>query len=216
MEDEQRPLPPGWARQFDQKSQHQYFVDTKADPPRSIWHHPYDDDQYLNTLSAEERENISRLHRSVSLKDIAAESSDEEGHTPKKAAPTGSGNTSSSHSADQPISGLHKFGRKMKDRLTHSTHEERERDRQQRAEEEQQAYQAHLAFRQAMSRAIQTGQPQYLCKDRSGHDVYIEPPNGPAIPAGARGYNPYAQGPYGDTNARFVRPDYPYSRPYGK
>ena len=53
MEDEQRPLPPGWVRTFDPESHHQFFVDTKADPPRSIWTHPYDDEQFLSTLEDE-------------------------------------------------------------------------------------------------------------------------------------------------------------------
>jgi hypothetical protein len=52
MEDEGRPLPPGWIRQYDAKESHQFFVDTNTTPPRSIWHHPYDDDQYLSTLSS--------------------------------------------------------------------------------------------------------------------------------------------------------------------
>jgi len=37
MEDEHRHLPPGWVRQYDAQSHHQFFVDIKADPPRSIW-----------------------------------------------------------------------------------------------------------------------------------------------------------------------------------
>ena len=45
-------------RQFDDRQNHQFFVDTTADPPRSIWHHPYDDEDYLSTLNAEERERI--------------------------------------------------------------------------------------------------------------------------------------------------------------
>ena len=32
MEDEHRPLPKGWIRQFDDKEHHQFFVDTNADP----------------------------------------------------------------------------------------------------------------------------------------------------------------------------------------
>lgn len=101
----------------------------------------------------------------------------------------------------------------MKDRLTNSTHQDRQRERAKRAKQEQEAYKAHLAFRQAMSRAIQTGEPQYLCKDRDGHDVYIEPLNGPAsLPMGARGYNPYTSGPYGNPSARFMRPEQPYAR----
>jgi hypothetical protein len=222
MEDEQRELPQGWVRQFDASSGHQFFVDTKANPPRSIWQHPYDDEQYLSSLSPDERANVTRLNHSVSLKDIQAESSDDEaGPSTRKpaqgrvagtaAAASTSAAAPSNSTADHP-SGLHKYGRKLKDRITSSTHEEREKDRAQRAQEEQQAYEAHLQFRQAMSRAMQTGQPQFIAKDRQGHDVYIEPPNGPAVPAGARGYNPYSSGIYGDPNARFVRPQNTYNR----
>lgn len=56
MEDEARALPKGWVRSYDPETSHQFFVDTTADPPRSIWTHPYDDEEYLRTLSTEERE----------------------------------------------------------------------------------------------------------------------------------------------------------------
>lgn len=213
MEDEQRPLPQGWMRQYDQESHHQFFVDTTKTPPRSIWSHPYDDEQYLSSISPEERAHLTRLNRSVSLKDIEAESSDDEDHSAKKAVQQGGG----SSGRDEQLSGLHKYGRKMKDKLTNSTHQERERERQIRAEQEQQAYRAHMAFRQAMSKAIQTGQPQLFGKDKNGNDCYVEPPNGPRNPygGGGRGFNPYATGPYGNPNARFMRPQMPYARPYG-
>lgn len=58
MEDEARPLPKGWVRSYDPETGHQFFVDTTKEPPRSIWMHPYDDDEYLRTLSSEERERI--------------------------------------------------------------------------------------------------------------------------------------------------------------
>lgn len=217
MEDENRDLPPGWVRQFDPVEQHQFFVDTKANPPRSIWTHPYDDPEFLGTLSPEERKTHSRMHRSVTLEDITAESSDDEDHHPKLPPRTkATGGTSTS--SDQPT-GIHRFTRKMKDKLTDSTHEQRQRQRIQREEAERKAYQAHMQARQAMVRAMQTGQPQYLCRDQQGREVYIEPPGGPGGygygPQGGYGYNPYAQGPYANPNARFVRPSGPYGRPYG-
>lgn len=43
FEDERRPLPEGWIRQFDQASGHHFYVDTRATPPRSIWVHPDDE-----------------------------------------------------------------------------------------------------------------------------------------------------------------------------
>jgi hypothetical protein len=212
MEDEHRPLPAGWVRQFDPIEQHQFFVDTNANPPRSTWVHPYDDEEFLATLSPEERQAHGRVHRTMTLDDVAAESSDDEagGHAKLPPRPTKGG----SSTEGQP-KGLHKITRKMKDALTSSTHEDRQRQRAQRAEQERRAYIAHMQARQAMLRALQTGEPQFLCKDRQGRDVYIEPPSGPRAPTGAFGYNPYAQGVYGNPNARFLRPAGPYGRPYG-
>jgi hypothetical protein len=216
MEDENRELPPGWVRQFDPGEQHQFFVDTKANPPRSIWTHPYDDPGFLATLSPEERKIHSRMHRSVTLEDITAESSDDEDHNPRLPPRPNAGGTSSS--SGQPT-GIHRFTRKMKDKLTDSTHEQRQRQRIQREEAERKAYQAHMQARQAMARAMETGQPQFLCKDQQGRDVYIEPPGAGGHgygQQGAYGYNPYARGPYAtNPNVRFVRPSGPYGRPYG-
>nr|POE93257.1 exosome complex exonuclease rrp6 [Quercus suber] len=82
MEDEQRPLPKGWVRTYDPTSNHQFFVNTAVDPPRSTWHHPYDDEEYLSTLSSEERERIEHesLGRGhpVSKADIIAHHTDDE------------------------------------------------------------------------------------------------------------------------------------------
>ncbi|KAF1963382.1 hypothetical protein CC80DRAFT_541318 [Byssothecium circinans] len=222
MEDETRPLPEGWVRQFDPIEHHQFFVDTRADPPRSIWTHPYDDPEYLSTLSPEERKQHGRMHTTMSLDDVAAESSDDEHpHRQPNLPPEPQAATTPN---DPPPTGLHKLTRKMKDKLTATTHEQRQNHRRQREEQERKAYQTHLQARHAMIRALETGQPQFLCKDQQGRDVYIEPPGGPggAYRAGPRGYghgaygyNPYSQGPYADPNARFVRPVGPYGRPYG-
>jgi hypothetical protein len=210
MEDENRPLPPGWVRQFDTQEQHQFFVDTTANPPRSIWVHPYDDPEFLATLPPEERKKHARLHRSATLNDIATEDTDDEDDHHHAELPPRDGQRVP---ATGPT-GIHKFGRRMKDKITGSTHEQREHQRRQRAEEERQAYIAHLKARQAMIRAMETGEPQFLCKDRQGRDVYVVPPNGRSAPFGAYGYNPYQQGPY-SANARYMRPTGPYGRPAG-
>ncbi|KAI0715152.1 hypothetical protein C8Q76DRAFT_729814 [Earliella scabrosa] len=41
------PLPDGWIREIDPNTQHPFWVDTRAKPPRSIWVHPYEDEQFL-------------------------------------------------------------------------------------------------------------------------------------------------------------------------
>ncbi|KAF5385519.1 hypothetical protein D9757_005410 [Collybiopsis confluens] len=52
------PLPGGWIKQY-HESGHPYYVDTKANPPRSIWTHPYQDEQYLQE-HPESREKLPR------------------------------------------------------------------------------------------------------------------------------------------------------------
>ncbi|PBP19984.1 hypothetical protein BUE80_DR009215 [Diplocarpon rosae] len=224
MEDEARELPHGWTRQYDQSSHHQFFVDTLAHPPRSIWHHPYDDDVYLSSLTPEERARVQGLHRVPSEADIRAESSAEEedgdDHHPT-VPPRGAG----TGAAEDNPTGVHKLGRKMKDKLTSSTHTEREAARRQRAQDEAAAYERHQHIRRQMSRALETGEPQLLGKDRDGKDVYIEPPQMPrgygGYGAGGYGYNPYMQGPFGMGGGvgmggmRYARPVGPYARPYG-
>ncbi|KAL8835898.1 MAG: hypothetical protein Q9170_003125 [Blastenia crenularia] len=218
MEDEGRPLPPGWIRQYDPENQHQFFCDTTREPPRSIWHHPYDDEEYLNTLTPQERQRIQNSLQVPSHDDIAAESSDEDrdDHPPPNRAPANPTITPST-SQQQKDSGASSFGRKLKDKLTGTTHEQREEQRRQRAIAEQEMYERHRQLRHAMVEAMRTGQPQPVGKDRNGKDVYIEPPptaHGPR--SGGYGYSPYSQGVYGNPNARFIRPANPYGRPYGR
>lgn len=223
MEDEGRPLPEGWVRSYDPENDHQFYVDTTRDPPRSIWQHPYDDDTYLSSLPEKERARIRSLHQVPSHADIAAESSDDDDHhgsQPFKGAEAPGKTVTSAPQAqsldDRPKGGASRFGRKLKDKITNSTHEERESQRRERALQEQQLYERHRMIRQAMAEAMRTGQPQFIGKDpRTGQDLYVEPPNGPQLQPGASRINPYAQGPYTNPNARFVRPADPYSRPYG-
>ncbi|KAJ1309746.1 hypothetical protein OPQ81_006511 [Rhizoctonia solani] len=46
MEDESRPLPKGWVRDYDHANKHHFYVDTTTKPPRSIWVHPFEDEQF--------------------------------------------------------------------------------------------------------------------------------------------------------------------------
>lgn len=216
MEDLQRPLPEGWVRQYDPKENHQFFVNTKEDPPKSYWEHPLDIPEVVKSLSTEERERLqeeeNRLRKHA---DHSAEHSEEEHYPPElPARPAGS------KAPAAPAGQKKSFGEKLKDKVTGTTHDERVRDRAARAEEERQYYEAHMKLRQAMQQAQITGQPQFFAKDRDGKNIYVEPPGGPGYGYGGygpRGYgvNPYQGGAYADPNARFIRPGYPYNRPYG-
>ncbi|KAI0319868.1 hypothetical protein OF83DRAFT_1082009, partial [Amylostereum chailletii] len=48
MSTDEPPLPFGWIKEHDPTTDHPFYVDTKANPPRAIWVHPYEDEQYLN------------------------------------------------------------------------------------------------------------------------------------------------------------------------
>lgn len=122
IEDEQRPLPEGWIRQIDPNSGHQFFVDTKAKPPRSIWTHPHDDPQFLQSLP--DTSDIRQAH--------------ERNQTPGDAQPRGSGSKAQKQS----------LGVRLKDKLTGTTHEERSRKRAERKRAEEEAYKAYMQRRQ--------------------------------------------------------------------
>jgi hypothetical protein len=248
MEDENRPLPSGWVRQFDTKEHHQFFVDTNHDPPRSIWHHPYDDEDYLKTLTSEQREQIEAEEMKRGLpqygEDDGHGNAGEGSSAHPDLPPRPPGSRPQSHqyglaSGQQNGQGKKTFGRKLKDKVTNSTHEERVAQRAREAEEERKYYEAHQRFRLALAKAQRTGEPQLLGKDKDGKNVYIEPPQlpyGSGFGGGGRGYgggpggypgagyqmgnggygvNPYQSGIYGNPNARYIRPMQPYGRPYG-
>ncbi|KAG1757719.1 hypothetical protein EDB19DRAFT_1658672 [Suillus lakei] len=44
----QLPLPEGWIQEYDPQQKHPFWVNTKAKPPRAIWVHPYEDEQFLS------------------------------------------------------------------------------------------------------------------------------------------------------------------------
>ncbi|KAI9460992.1 hypothetical protein BJY52DRAFT_1203671 [Lactarius psammicola] len=68
MSAEQPPLPYGWVQEFDPNTNHPFWVDTKADPPRAIWTHPYEDEQYLRE-HPEVREKVGSLAQQQDSKD---------------------------------------------------------------------------------------------------------------------------------------------------
>ncbi|KAJ9475385.1 hypothetical protein PHBOTO_005463 [Pseudozyma hubeiensis] len=220
MEDMLRPLPKGWIRQYDPSTHHNFFVDTLAKPPRSIWVHPFDDEQYQREHPSEikkERERIEREHM------VHADTDDEDDRPTTSAkhhsttAPTAAGAGAGTSAADSNPKGMKKFGRSLKDKLTNTTHAEREAKRQAQREAEQRAYQQHQAIRQALITATRTGQPQLVGRDKQGREIFAQPPPPGAYGGGATlGYGPYQtfDGPYG-AYGPYSRPGYPYSRPYG-
>ncbi|KAI1342638.1 hypothetical protein F5Y15DRAFT_413146 [Xylariaceae sp. FL0016] len=182
MEDEYRPLPPGWVRRFDAEQAHHFYVDTRAEPPRSIWQHPLDDDTYLDTLPRPERDRRRQEMRAWSWDDAEAESTDEEdggagagrthhglGHA-KKASGENAGDRRKHEDPPRTL------GRRMKDKLTGTTHEQREKKRKEREKREQDLYRQYQTYRRGLEAAARTGRPQLLGEDDDGKDVYLLPP----------------------------------------
>ncbi|EAA26651.1 hypothetical protein GE21DRAFT_8449 [Neurospora crassa] len=174
MEDELRPLPPGWVRTYDPETNHQFFVDTQADPIRSIWHHPYDDEPFLNSLPPAERERIEQLkHQNPTDSHSRPTSSrPSRSHSPQ---PPRSPRRADAQQHEEEEQGK-SLGRKLKDALTGTTHSERVEARAARDRAEREALRQHLLVRRAMAKAMETSRPQLLGKDDNGVDLYLEPP----------------------------------------
>ncbi|RKF54271.1 putative ww rsp5 wwp protein [Erysiphe neolycopersici] len=165
MEDELRTLPYGWIRQYDSESGHQFFVDTSKNPPRSIWHHPYDDAEYRSTLS--------------SLELLRLEIPDNKDRPNSLSSPSSS---TSRYGLDESSNmrrpGIQKFGRKLKDIITSTTHEERIKARKERDDMEIEAYHQHQhqQIRNKMIQAAKTGEPQLFGIDSDGKEIWIKAP----------------------------------------
>lgn len=191
MEDIHRPLPDGWIRQWDPTSHHHFYVDTRATPTRSTWHHPLDDGVGHEGAHAGELD----------------ETTDEEG----------GGRGAGAAPAKAPPTGIKKLGQQVKNSLSNSTHEERVAKRKERRAVEERAYEQHRAIRAALVRASQTGQPQLVGRTQAGRDVYAQPPPRMDPYAGPQlGYAPYQTEqsyPYGP--GAYAAPMGPYGRRRG-
>ena len=215
MEDELRPLPHGWVREFDPETQHQFFVDTMSSPHRSIWHHPYDDDTYLDCLPPPEREAIRTSHsgplRRPSTEDIAAELTDSDSESDAGSSHSHKDTKTSSKGTKLSL------GRKLKDHLTGTTHEERTAERARRAAAEREMYRQYRILRRAMFETMRSGRPQLIGRDENRVHVFLEPPGHtfPGVTAVTR-LSPYlSEVSYDGSDGRRPGPRGRYLRPEG-
>jgi len=192
---EELPLPYGWIREFDPNTNHPFWVDTKADPPRAIWTHPYEDEQYLRE-HPEVREKVGSLTQKQGSKDSS--------RTKPARRHSFSGRESASMADEHPTSpdssrkGKEKRGffGKLKDKAI-GTKEEREeyKKEQARIESERQrqrtemirVQQARYAQEQARFRQQQSmyNQGQYPA---GPHQRRFRPPPGDPFTGYAPGY----------------------------
>ena len=156
MSTERYPLPFGWVKESDQTSGHPYYVrpcfvaccgpgpdlhsfrkvDTKANPPRSIWTHPYEDEVYLKA-HPDVREKLNaggRLGGSESNLHLPSFEESQRRHSyggpssPSRPQPASTSAATSSKPKDRPF-----FG-KLKDKAI-GTKEEREAEKRRKREE---------------------------------------------------------------------------------
>ncbi|KAH9858209.1 hypothetical protein C2E23DRAFT_803096 [Lenzites betulinus] len=142
------PLPSGWVEEYDQKNKHPFWVDTNARPPRAIWIHPYEDEQFLRE-HPDVRDRLARDRR-------ATPSEAPPPYTPRRHSYGGaSSHTSGSHlnvPADEgrnarsqpgtPLVGQHQnhhdrgFFGKLKDKAIGTKEEREAKRREERRQEE--------------------------------------------------------------------------------
>lgn len=167
FEDAHRELPPGWVREVDLATEHAYFVDTRATPPRSIWCHPYDDPDFLASIpdtgapSSSSRPHPNYDHAS---NDPAARTSSNRLQRPQNST-TGANTHVSGGSGvvDHSTTEKPTLGRRIKDKLTNSTHAERVKQREEQRKYEKRQYEAYIEARTQQIAAQRAGnyRPQY-------------------------------------------------------
>jgi len=172
------PLPYGWIQEFDPNTNHPFWVDTKADPPRAIWTHPYEDEQYLRE-HPDVREKAESLVREQQTKDTKPRRHSFNGHDSANMVPDNDAAAPDSSTSKKGKEKRGFFG-KLKDKAI-GTKEEREAYKREmaRVERERQRRYAEMVKAQRTQQFDQR--------------VYAGPSYAPRYgpPAG----NPYGYGP---------------------
>jgi hypothetical protein len=167
MQSERYPLPFGWIKEFDQTSGLPFYVrsppslsagipdtdlhsprkvDTKADPPRSIWTHPYEDEGYLKA-HPDVREKIGAGGFGGSESNLRPPSFEE---SQRRHSFGGASSSSKPQATSTPAAKLSKrkdrgFLGKLKDK-TIGTKEEREAEKKRKQEEVTRCVTGQLRF----------------------------------------------------------------------
>ncbi|PAV22272.1 WW Rsp5 WWP domain containing [Pyrrhoderma noxium] len=180
IDEKDTELPDGWIKEFDRNYNAYFYVDTKASPPRSIWVHPYKDEQFLN----EHPEVRKRLEAGASPPPSYTSYSAPSGPPPalERRGSSTAGSSSMSQDGDTSTNSKDKgkrgFFGKIKDKAI-GTKEEREaakREEQRVAEErrrilaaERQQRQQHMYYDQQQRYQQQGGYGQQYGVPQGGY-----------------------------------------------
>ncbi|KAJ4002475.1 hypothetical protein F5050DRAFT_26719 [Lentinula boryana] len=152
------PLPYGWKKQY-HESGHPYYVDTKSNPPRSIWTHPYEDEQYLRE-HPDAREKV----RPLSSQGLGSQKQSLNEKETRRHSYNG-------QSSKAPIGHKRGFFGKLKDKAI-GTKEEREAEKARMAQLQEQRRQQRLAQQQAYYSQAQYAPPPQQYGNRYGGNGY--------------------------------------------
>ncbi|KZT30694.1 hypothetical protein NEOLEDRAFT_28796 [Neolentinus lepideus HHB14362 ss-1] len=194
-------------REWDPNSQHPFWVDTKSNPPRSIWTHPYDDEQYLSEHPDLREKPQAQLKGQTDSKSNLEPPPYEEGYRRHSYHGESSGVAGPSRppsgrntSTPPPLGEKGKqnergFFGKLKDRAIGTKEEREEHKRQMRLIQEQRERQRQELMQQRMEYMRQQyaqgypGQSAY-----SSRPVYGPPAGNPYAMNGGYGYPGYGSG----------------------
>ncbi|KAG0696031.1 hypothetical protein DFH29DRAFT_952879 [Suillus ampliporus] len=132
------PLPAGWIQEYDPQQKHPFWVDTRAKPPRAIWVHPYEDEEFLSE-NPDIRAKVEKLQGAPLVDPPPYEKRRHSFSGGEPDVPFRNDTKSSSSAVTPPIDERHEehkrgmFG-KLKDKAI-GTKEEREAHKKQKAEE---------------------------------------------------------------------------------
>lgn len=157
-EEDQRPLPPGWIRQWDAGRRHEFYVDQQANhgAGRSTWVHPYQDPHYLASLP---REQAAQVHWDNTLYRLRRQGVDVSMASPPLNVRPYAGSKPGVPPVGDPSRKVGRQGRKENERRHAETLAEA---------------QARLNYAFQVVRS--TGRPMFLQRDTDGKDVVVLPP----------------------------------------
>ncbi|KAI0068319.1 hypothetical protein BV25DRAFT_1911313 [Artomyces pyxidatus] len=213
MSSDELPLPYGWVKEVDPRTDHPFYVDTKADPPRAIWVHPYNDEQYLNE-HPDVKEKVGNMKQQMLEAHDSKASLRERRHSigGHESADREEGPSTAGPSKGK---GKRNFFGKIKDKAI-GTKEEREAHKKEMQRIQAERYKQRQELLRAQQERFAKRQAEYEEAQRQRAAQFppqqYGPPSGnPYAMYGDRGYgDPYAYGSpgYGYNNNAYVDPYY--------
>jgi len=182
MQTDRYPLPFGWVKEFDQASGNSFYVDTKANPPRSIWTHPYQDAEFLKAHpDVREKINVDGIGGSESNLPPPSFEESQRRHSFGEASSSSKPQSTSTSPAKLKKRTDRGFLGKLKDK-TIGTKEEREAEKKRKQEEDRVRMEAQ---RQHMQQIMMARQQHYANQPQHGHGFM---PPGPQYGGGYGAY----------------------------